>query len=398
MSIDIAQLKESLVPLKTILGSDDVIQRIQIHLRDPAMMDQVAASRRREASNLTDDTLGVEAGYQLGAEVFANLGQWREPWYSKWEVLHKSFGATTKMALGVVKSGIGFYTDFNNKVVGQIDWIEDHFDEAKALVSTFANVSEHSQLTSPHSKSSSFSKSPVGAQLVTDSTKVSQSYTDNKRAVLEFLEELGNSGIGTLSAETQAAKAINECKAEMARLNGEMARCRMETNQIESAVNETLGIPGWITWIMTGILKASVLFRSPIESLRTSNQSIGYGSLEDARQALAALSEEQDRLRALQASVKEKAIRESGQDRIWTLPIVIMAIMLSVDNLVLSASEWAQYRHDIVIISEDMMIAADSATKKALIMRIKSLGAALDALVPSLEDYLMVVGGTGWYD
>jgi len=359
MSIDITQLKESLLPIRACLGEDEVIQRIRDRLNDRAITDQLAASRAFEEGTLAWDTIGVESGYQLATEVFVSMGLTQ--WNDKWQVLHKDFAAVTKLGLATVRLGIGYYTDFNNKVVKQTDWIKENFEEAISLVAGFAD-------------------SPVGDQMVTDSAKVSQGYTDNRRSITEFVEEMGESGIYS-SADTNVVEAIGEYRAEMTRLIEELAKCRMEVNQIESTVNETLGFPGWITWTFTGIL-----------------QSVGYGSLEDARQKLASLCKEQYRLRLISAIVKEKAMRLPGSDRFTTLPIAMLAIMMSIDNLILSASDWARYRHDIILISEGMKNASDSASQKSLIMRIEALGKSLDALLPLLDEYLMYVGGTGWYD
>ncbi|KIJ28474.1 hypothetical protein M422DRAFT_54606 [Sphaerobolus stellatus SS14] len=381
MNIDLDQLKVSLAPVKAQLGSDEVLKGLKTLLNDPAMIDQIAQPARRDAALVAENTIIVKDSFVQGQMDIDNLRDRPESLSSSWRNLSQSFTTNTTNAVSVARKTIDFYNDFNT-ALGKIEMVDTNFEKLKTLVSETVQVTDLSQHTGLFSHVCS-SKDPLGAVLATDSQKLSQTYTDIKGGILEYQVSF-QSWVDIFIAETD--KTIQECYAEIDRLQGEISKCfRLESQaaSIEDALAEITGIPEWLWWIIAGLLSG-----------------IGFVSVEAARQALVEIRNEQERLRALKSSVLDNANKAARLSTALTsakntLKLLSVRIADITDGLASFAMEWAKYHHDIVLIAEEMQAAADSATINSLIARLKLLSTSLSVLTSQLALYVTIVTITG---
>ncbi|KAF8837331.1 hypothetical protein BDN67DRAFT_973098 [Paxillus ammoniavirescens] len=362
MESDLVQLKSSLAKVQAVLGSEEVVNYLRTQLADPAVVAKIANARIDDTAKLANDTISTCQSFDDATVKLQQVED--QQWASNWKNIRQAFVDATKQAIALEIVGNSFFSDFNSKVVDNLDWAEENWEAAIQLIKEFL-------------------EKPEGDQLDSGSQDVSQAYTDNKRQVTEFKGTF-SSFVSSLSV--QYDQSLTKLQGDMAALNAELAKYQSIAAQIERALWEIAGIPSWMTWLISEILGF-----------------LGITSPEEAREMLdlnyaqqQAVKVKQDAVRVQQADVQaRKTALESAQSTLLYLTDDVADIDGLLDEF---ASEWAQQHHDIVLVLELMQAASDSATKKALITRLKLLGSSVDALLSAMQTYVRILKESGLFN
>ncbi|KAJ3559567.1 hypothetical protein NP233_g11235 [Leucocoprinus birnbaumii] len=303
MDIDISKIRASLVPIKKTLHGAEIVNQIETQRNDPKVQAKLNEDRAKDA-------------LQLVYPILATL---------------------------------------TVDVVSKVDWAEDHFEEAKALIAQYL-------------------QSPAGARLEQDSTNISQLYTDNRQDVSEYQSDFSDFVEELAKADKQAQA---ELEARIEELNSQIDsndsttrpsdKIFKQARQIMGALMQIAGIPPWLTWIISKILEA-----------------LGLNGAEEARQVLDRIFSQQQELKKEREDAQREIEKNNGQTSITNIN----------NRLDSFAKEWAECHHDIVLILNEMQFAADSATKRSLITRLKLMGSSVQALVNGVDTYIRVIDQT----
>ncbi|KAF9226018.1 hypothetical protein BS17DRAFT_776477 [Gyrodon lividus] len=306
MDSDIIQLKSSLSAVQAVLGSDEVIKHLRAQLADSVVVAKIANARVDDATKLANDTVSTCYSFDDATGQLQQVED--QQWTSKWKDLRQDYVNATKQALEVETLGNSFFSDFNSQVVSQLEWAETNWEAAIALIKQFL-------------------EKPDGAQLESKSQDVSQAYTDNRRLVTEFK---GNFSSFVSALSTQYDLSAAQLQRDMDALNAELARYQSIAAQIERALWEIVGIPWWMSWLISEILGA-----------------LGIASADEARRLLdqnyaqqQAVKDKQDTVRRQQQDVQTRqAALQRAQSTLSYLTDDVANIDSRLDEF---ASEWAQ--------------------------------------------------------
>ncbi|KIK78497.1 hypothetical protein PAXRUDRAFT_834529 [Paxillus rubicundulus Ve08.2h10] len=362
MEPDLIKLKASLAKVQAALGREEVVNYLRVQLADPAVVAKIANLRIDDTTKLANDTVSTCHSFDDATVKLQQVED--QQWASDWKNIRQAFVNATKQAIALEVIGNSFFSDFNSKVVDNLDWAEENWEAAIQLIKEFI-------------------EKPDGDRLDSGSQDVSQAYTDNRRLVTEFK---GTFSSFVLTLSVQYDQSLAELQGDITALNAELARYQSLAAEIERALWEIAGIPWWMTWLISEILE---LF--------------GITSAEEARKMLdlnyaqqQAIKAKQDAVRLQEAEVQaRRAALESAQSTLLYLTDDVADIDGRLNEF---ASEWAQQHHDIILVLELMQAASDSATKRALITRLKLLGSSVDALLSAMQTYVQILKESGLFN
>lgn len=184
--LDVSQLQVSLAAVKASLHSDEIINHLKTQLSDPTVQAKLADERVQSTQTLAGDTISAYKSFDQAKSTLTQLGDNKGSWPSKWQnvftvgemfagcVPYSTLVRTTSRRSGhrSVSTRKGYRslavstqegvscrisstsTGFNSNIVQRLDWDEAHFEEAKALITKYLQVScylagTRSNLTAP---------------------------------------------------------------------------------------------------------------------------------------------------------------------------------------------------------------------------------------------------------
>ncbi|KAJ3565139.1 hypothetical protein NP233_g7830 [Leucocoprinus birnbaumii] len=358
-----SQISLALAAVRTNLHQAEIVHHIESQLNNPNVQVKLQNERVHDATQLAKGTIAAYESFNEAKPVLGRLGEDQQQWLIQWMTLLTNYENAVKFSLIVNKIGVSYFCNFDRDVVSKLSWDEQHFEEARLLITQYLN-------------------DPTGPRLEQDSSSASQRYTDNRRDVSNFQNNF-HSFVKKLTEENKRAQ--DRLEGNIRELNAEIDKYNSEAERIKRALIQIAGIPSWMTWIISEILGA-----------------LGLGSVEDARRALDLNYGEQQRLKDRRGEVQNEIQQKLQLDHALALAnIAILRLNHNIGDINMQldsfAKEWAYSHHDIVLIQQDMQAAADSATKRSLISRLKLMGSSIQALTTAMDAYTKAVEVSGLF-
>ncbi|PPR08018.1 hypothetical protein CVT24_011079 [Panaeolus cyanescens] len=371
------------------LQSEDFIARLSAQLTDPKVKVKAFQFMVNDATKLANMTISAVSKFQDAQSVLSssNVAQdeGSRPWPDQWKDFLSSYKNTVSEMLALQSQGVVYFCGEQNislkktqiriankcfvaghglelglKVLGKLDWAEEHFDQAKDLLNQFIEQFDTTALEN-------------------DSALISQKFTDEGKSIEVFRDNFADF-VSVMQKDNEDAE--KRLKSDIESLNSQIAAANSDAAHWENVLKAFLSAAASAAWILGGIFSGT-----NIDGIKATIDAI-YSNLEDL--------ENQKQL--VQEEIAQKQYMDQELDTAQrTLSRVKDDISSILKDLETFSQQWITIHHDIVVISTDMQNAADSATKRSLISRLQLMVPSVQALATGMFIYSVDVNAAGLF-